>query len=44
MVLSYDYSNQNRRWLQTNAPPSRAILIAMAVGRCSTDEGGSGLS
>ena len=36
MVLSYDYSNQNRWWLQTNAPPSRAILIAMEVGRCNT--------
>ena len=33
MVLSYDYSNQNRRRRQTNAPPSRAISIAMAVRR-----------
>jgi hypothetical protein len=37
MVLSYDYSNQNRRRRQTNAPPSRAILMAMAVRRCHTE-------
>ena len=31
MVLSYDYSNQNRRRWGTNAPPSQAILMAIAV-------------
>ncbi len=35
MVFSYDYSNQNRRrWWQTNATPSRAISMAMAMHRC----------
>ncbi len=37
MVLSYDYSNRNRRRQRTNAPPSRAILMAMAVRRCHTE-------
>ena len=36
MVLSYDYSNQNRRRWKTNAAPSLAILIAMAVRWCNT--------
>ena len=36
MVLSYDYSNRNRRWRQMNAPPSQAISMAMAVRRCNT--------
>jgi len=36
IVLSYDYSNRNRRRRQTNAHPSRAILKAMAVRRCDT--------
>ena len=34
MVLSYDYSNRNRRRGRTNAPPLRAISMAMAVRRC----------
>ena len=34
MVLSYDYSSQNRRRQQTNAPPSRAISMAMVVRWC----------
>ena len=33
MVLSYDYSNQNSRQWQMNAPPLQAILMAMAVRR-----------
>ena len=33
MVLSYDYSNWNRRRRRTNAPPPRAISMAMAVRR-----------
>ena len=37
MVLSYDYSNRNRRRRRINAPPSRAILIAMAVRRWNTE-------
>ena len=37
MVLSYDYSSQNRRRQRTNAPPSRAISMAMAVRRCNTE-------
>jgi len=37
MVLSYDYSNQNRRRWRTNAPPSWAILMAMAVRRWDTE-------
>jgi len=36
MVLSYDYSNRNSRRWRTNAPPSRAVLMAMAVCRCGT--------
>ena len=36
MVLSYDYSNWDRRQGQTNSPPSRAIFVAMAVQRCNT--------
>ena len=37
MVLSYDYSNRNRQQRQTNATPSRAISMAMAVRRCNTE-------
>ena len=37
MVLSYDCSNQNRRQRRTNAPPLRAILMAMAVRRCNME-------
>ena len=37
MVLSYDYSNQNRRLRRTNAPPSRAISMATAVRQCNTE-------
>jgi len=37
MVLSYDYSNRNRRRRRTNAPPSWAISMAMAVRRCHTE-------
>ena len=33
-VLSYDYSNRNKRRRQTNAPPTWAISMAMAVRRC----------
>ncbi len=36
MVLSYDYSNQNRPRGRTNAHPSLAISIAMAVWWCNT--------
>ena len=36
MVLSYNYSNRNRWRRRTNAPPSLAILIAMAVRWCDT--------
>jgi len=36
MVIRYDYSNQNRWWRRTNAPPSLAISIAMAVQWCNT--------
>ena len=34
MVLRYDYSNRNRWRRRTNAPPSLAISIAMAVRWC----------
>ncbi len=37
MVLSYDYSNRNRRWRRTNAPPSRAISMDMAMRRWNTE-------
>ena len=37
MVLGYDYSSWNRRRRQTNLPPSRAILMAMAVRRCNME-------
>ncbi len=37
MVLSYDYAKQKRRQRQTNAPPSQAISMAMAVRRCGTE-------
>ena len=37
MVLSYDYSNRNRRRRRINAPPLRAISMAMAVRRCNTE-------
>jgi len=37
MVLSYDYSNRNRRQWQTNAPPLLAISMALAVCRCHTE-------
>ena len=33
----YDYSNRNRRRWRTNARPSRAISMAMAVCRCHTE-------
>jgi hypothetical protein len=33
MVLSYEYSNQNRRQQRMNAPPSRAILMAIEAHR-----------
>jgi len=36
-VLSYDYSNRNRRRGQTNAPPLRAIFMVIVVSRCHTD-------
>ena len=37
MVLRYNYSNQNRRRRRTNAPPLRAISMAMVVCRCDTE-------
>ena len=37
MDLSYDYSNQNRQRRRSNAPPSRAISMAMAVRRCDSE-------
>ncbi len=37
MVLGYDYSNQKRRWWQTNAPHPPAVLMAMAVRRSNTN-------
>jgi hypothetical protein len=37
MVLSNDYSNRNRRRRRTNAPPSWAISMALAVRRCDTE-------
>ncbi len=37
MVLSYNYSSQNMRRRRTNAPPLRAILMAMAVRGCVTE-------
>ena len=37
IVLSYDYSNQNRRRRRTNAPPSWAISMVIAVRRCHTE-------
>ena len=37
MVLSNDYCNRNRRRRRTNAPPSRAISMAMSVRRCNTE-------
>ena len=37
MVLSYDYSNRNRRQRRTNSPPSRAISMDMAVHLCNTE-------
>ena len=36
MVLSFYFSNRNRRRRQTNAHPSRAISMAMAVRRWNT--------
>ncbi len=37
MVLSYDYSNRNRRRRGTNAPPSKAISMDIAVRRWDTE-------
>jgi len=37
MVLSYDHSNQKRWRRQTNAPPVRAVLMAMVVCRCDME-------
>ncbi len=37
MVLGYNYSNQKRRWWQTNAPHPPAVLRATAVRRSNTD-------
>jgi len=37
MVLSYDYSNRNRRRWGTNAPPSQAISMAITVRRWDTE-------
>ncbi len=37
MVLGYNYSNQKRRWWQTNATHPLAVLMAMAVRRSNTD-------
>ena len=38
MVLIYNYISQNRRRRRTNAPPSRAISMAMAVRQCDTEQ------
>jgi hypothetical protein len=37
MVLSYDYSNQNRQRRRTNASPYWAISMTMVVRRCDTE-------
>ena len=37
MVLGYDYSNQKRRWWQTNAPHPPAVSMATVVRRSNTD-------
>ncbi len=37
MVLSYNYSNQNRQRRRTNATPLRAISMAMAVRLCNME-------
>ncbi len=37
MVFGYDYSNQKRRWWQTNAPHLSAISMATAVCRSNKD-------
>ncbi len=37
MVLGYDYSNQKRRWWQTNAPHPPAVLMATAERWSDTD-------
>jgi len=37
MVVSYDYSSQNRQRRRTNVPPSQAITMAMAVSRCNIE-------
>jgi hypothetical protein len=37
MVLGYNYSNQKRRWWQTNTPHPPAVLMATAVSRSNTD-------
>jgi hypothetical protein len=37
MVLCYNFSNQKRWWLQTNAPHPPAILMATAVRQRNTD-------
>ncbi len=37
IVLSYNYSNQNKRWRRTDAPPLRAISMGMAVCWCNTE-------
>ncbi len=42
MVLGYDYSNQKRQWRRTDVPPLQAILMAMAVRRCDTEDAAIG--
>jgi hypothetical protein len=37
MVLSYDYSNQNRWQRRANAPPLQAISMARAVRWCDME-------
>jgi hypothetical protein len=37
MVFSYDYGKQKKRQQKTNAPPSLAILMAMAVRQSNSD-------
>jgi hypothetical protein len=37
MVLGYDYSNQKRRWWQTNSPHPPAVSMATAVCPRNTD-------
>jgi hypothetical protein len=37
MVLGYNYSKQNKRWRQKNAPHPPAVSMATAVRQSNTD-------